>query len=241
MVSFDALSSSKSRRMRAAATKQRLYSALQPEQTMMNVQSQLAILTSTVDSLCYYVAAFISECGSAQAADSPNSIEPSPPTEATPQNSATASVRPFSEECEPKEFFEELEASMQREGFAERAAELVGSWYPLEVSACPAMVAELLGAGHEDIDSDRPEGASEAPKVGNIFMRSIISKVVGELASSPQWRDLPENIKVETVNKLKEPYSGNSKALYSETDVQELMERTGSTCGRACAQMSRAR
>ena len=171
MASFDVLSSSKSRRMRAAATKQRLYSALQPEQTMMNVQSQLAILTSTVDSLCYYVAAFISECGAAQAADFPNSIEPSPPTDATPQNIAPTGVRPSSEECEPRGFFEELKASMQREGFAERAAELVGSWCPLEVSAYPALAAELQEAGDKDIYSDRPEDPSEGPKVGNIFMR----------------------------------------------------------------------
>ena len=59
-------SASKSRRMRAAATKQRLYVATQPEQAMMSVLSQLAILTSTVDGLCHYIASFVTHAGHAE-------------------------------------------------------------------------------------------------------------------------------------------------------------------------------
>jgi hypothetical protein len=88
----------------------------------------------------------------------------------------------------------------------------------------------------EETSSNAPRREGE-----NIIMRSMMSKVVTEFSESPKWRDLPENIKEETVKKLKEPYSKNTGALYTEADVQELMQRPGSICGKICAERVQAR
>jgi len=63
-VSCDVLSASKLRRLRAAATKQRLHAATENHKGIQTIQSQLAILTSTVDGLCFYVSCFLANSGS---------------------------------------------------------------------------------------------------------------------------------------------------------------------------------
>ena len=94
--------------------------------------------------------------------------------------------------------------------------------------------------GNADLEgsrTERPNGAG----FGNIFMRSIIGMVVAELATSSHWQKLPDNIKAETVSKLKEPYRGSGCTLYTESDVQQLMVNTGRACGNACTEWRRSR
>jgi len=98
---------------------------------------------------------------------------------------------------------------------------------------------QVLGAAPSDADKGPKQegnGGEQLPRFGNIMMRSVISMVVKELSQSSRWRDLPEKIMRETVEKLSQPYEGSSGNLYTETDVQDLMQRTGLACGQVCAE-----
>ena len=59
----DAFPASKLRRLRATATKQRLHAASENQEGIRTIQSQLAVLTSTVDGLCYYVSSCLLDAG----------------------------------------------------------------------------------------------------------------------------------------------------------------------------------
>ena len=193
---------SKSRRLREAATKRRLFSAAQNCDYMATVQSQLDLLiaavtnvhlqlqflqvqpvTSTWEPIWEQIVTDVPECGSAQAAGHCDSNEPSPPTEAAPCDTSL------------------------------RSASACGTKPDAPPIGREDAVASTMTA--EETSSNAPRGEGEKPKFGNIMIRSTISRVVTELSESSKWRDLPENIKEETVKKLKEPYSGNTGALYT--------------------------
>ena len=90
-------------------------------------------------------------------------------------------------------------------------------------------------ASSSDVAADRKEisESEHAAKYGNIYMRSVIGMVVAELAKSPQWQELPQDIKESTVQKCKRPYEADSGALYTGAHVRNLMESVGLSCGKA--------
>ena len=98
-------------------------------------------------------------------------------------------------------------------------------------------IGDAATSDFTDDGQDLEHVSKEVSKFCARQMRAVVDMVVAELAGSPSysslWQDVPDQLKTATITKLKEPYKDSDDISYSESEMKRLMEKTGVTCGEA--------